>query len=148
MQCSQTLSVISSTDWEKNHWSDETSPAFWVWARFAGSIFILPNTARSWNSVGEEPKYMTARNPSPLYFVNHWILCGCDNIPRESERGMELWVLGEIKQGGAAVFMPSRPPGKLNNYILPTVLPMPGKIFRFVQPKISAAVPHPPPPSA
>ncbi len=50
MQCSQTLSVISSTDWEKNHWSDETSPAFWVWARFAGSIFILPNTARSWYS--------------------------------------------------------------------------------------------------
>jgi hypothetical protein len=28
MQCSQTLSIISSTDWEKNHWSDETSPAF------------------------------------------------------------------------------------------------------------------------
>ncbi len=38
MQCSQTLSVISSTDWEKNHWSDETSPAFWVWARFAGTF--------------------------------------------------------------------------------------------------------------
>jgi hypothetical protein len=52
MQCSQTLSVISSTDWEKNHWSHETSPAFWVWARFAGSIFILPNTARSWYSIG------------------------------------------------------------------------------------------------
>jgi hypothetical protein len=51
MQFSQTLSVISSTDWEKNHWRDETSPAFWVWARFAGSIFILPNTARSWYSV-------------------------------------------------------------------------------------------------
>ena len=51
MQCSQTLSVISSTDWEKNHWSNETSPAFWVWARFEGSIFILPNTARSWYSV-------------------------------------------------------------------------------------------------
>ncbi len=28
MQCRQTLSVISSTDWEKNHWSHETSPAF------------------------------------------------------------------------------------------------------------------------
>jgi hypothetical protein len=51
MQCSQTLSVISSADWEKNHWSHETSLAFWVWARFAGSIFILPNTARSWYSV-------------------------------------------------------------------------------------------------
>jgi hypothetical protein len=47
MQCSQTLSVISSTDWEKNRWSGETSPAFEFWARFAGSIFILPNTARS-----------------------------------------------------------------------------------------------------
>ncbi len=45
MRCSQTLSNISSTDWEKNHWSDETSPAFWVWARFAGSIFILPNSS-------------------------------------------------------------------------------------------------------
>ncbi len=48
MLCSQTLSVISSRDWEKNHWSDKTSPAFWFWARFAGSIFILLNTARSW----------------------------------------------------------------------------------------------------
>jgi hypothetical protein len=28
MQCSQTLSVIISTDWEENHWSNETSPAF------------------------------------------------------------------------------------------------------------------------
>ncbi len=59
MQCSQTLSVITSTDWEKNHWSDETSPAFWVWARFAGSIFILPNTARSWYSAGSPSSHMT-----------------------------------------------------------------------------------------
>ncbi len=51
MQCIQTLSVISSTDWEMNHWSNETSPAFWVWARFAGFIFFLPNTARPWYSV-------------------------------------------------------------------------------------------------
>ncbi len=51
MQCSQTLSIISSMDWEKNPWSDETSSSFWVWALFAGSIFILPNTARSWYSV-------------------------------------------------------------------------------------------------
>ncbi len=36
---------------EKEHSSDETSPVFWVWARFAGSIFILPDTARSWYSV-------------------------------------------------------------------------------------------------
>ncbi len=50
MQCSQTFSVIISTDWEKNHRSNETSPAFWVLARFAGSILILPNTARSWYS--------------------------------------------------------------------------------------------------
>jgi hypothetical protein len=28
MQWSQTLSVISTTDWEKNHWSYETSPHF------------------------------------------------------------------------------------------------------------------------
>ncbi len=35
----------------KDHSSDETLPVFWVWAPFAGSIFILPNTARSWYSV-------------------------------------------------------------------------------------------------
>jgi hypothetical protein len=31
----------------KDHSSEETSPVFWVRARFAGSIFISPNTARS-----------------------------------------------------------------------------------------------------
>ncbi len=35
----------------KDQPSDETSPVFWVWARFAESIFFLPNTANYWYSV-------------------------------------------------------------------------------------------------
>ncbi len=70
MQCSQTLSIISSKDWEKNHWSDETSPAFWVWALFAGSIFILPNTARSWYSVDQNVR-LAVRS----FFVWHLQYC-------------------------------------------------------------------------
>ncbi len=84
MQCSQNLSIISSMDWEKNHWSNETSPAFWVWARFAGSIFILPNTARSCNTVQSACLAGCLSSVLPLQSACMWVVsppcCPCSPV--------------------------------------------------------------------
>ncbi len=82
--------------------------AFWVWARFAGSIFILPNTARSWYSVG------AASNVTTIllwFFFNLYLLIPDQTVSEPEPRSLRKWYI--LVQLTIVQYIPWREEGSL-----------------------------------